>query len=267
MRRRIVAGVGVSEWPGRLPAVVALHGFTGDSADFLGVAPRLGRRVVALDLLGHGLSPAPVARAPYALERQLGRLERTLDRLELEGFVLLGYSLGARVALHLALRRRVLGLVLIGGTPGLSDEVARAARREEDARRAEAVARDGVPAFLAAWRAQPLIATQARAPAWLQAILRRGRARLTAHGLAHTLEALSPGVVPPLWDALPGLRSPPLLVTGADDAKFEAIARDVLARAPRARHVSVPSAGHAPHLERPTACARPLRAWLAAASR
>ncbi|MCO5169845.1 MAG: alpha/beta fold hydrolase [Planctomycetes bacterium] len=263
MRRRVVAGVGVAEWPGRAPAVVALHGFTGGGADFLGLAPRLGRRVVALDLVGHGLSPAPVARAPYALDRQLGRLGRALDRLGLEACVLLGYSLGARVALHLALRRRVLGLVLIGGTPGLTDEAERTARREEDARRAAAAARDGVRAFLAAWRAQPLIATQARAPAWLQGAMRRGRARLTAHGLARTLEALSPGALPPLWDALPTLTAPTLLVTGEGDARFEPVARAMRERLPRARHAAVPGAGHAPHLERPAACARVVRRWLA----
>jgi 2-succinyl-6-hydroxy-2,4-cyclohexadiene-1-carboxylate synthase len=257
--KRVVARgglpVSVSEWPGEGPPVVLLHGFTGDGQDWAPFARALGRRAVAPDLLGHGASVAPVAAAPYALDAQLGRLEAIFDRLRLGRVVLIGYSLGARLALHLALRRRVRGLVLIGGTPGLADEGERATRRADDAALAATIARDGVAAFLDAWRRRPLIATQARAPRALRAAMSRRRARLSTQGLARTLVELSPGVVPSCWGELSKLTAPTLLVTGAEDAKFDAIAAAMQSRLPRARRAVIAGAGHAPHLERPAACA------------
>lgn len=273
MRRRVLrsggllTGVttwGVTTWPGRGLPLVALHGFTGDGADFAPLAARLDRPVIALDLLGHGLSSAPLRAAPYALDAQLARLQGALDRLGVRACALLGYSLGARVALHLARRdrRRVRALALIGATAGLADPAERAARRADDAARAAAVEREGVAAFLAAWRAQPLIATQARAAPDLRAAMARRRARLSPQGLAHTLRALSPGVVPPLWDALPALDVPALLITGAEDVKFDALAARLAAGLPRAARAVIARAGHAPHLERPADCARAVRPLL-----
>lgn len=266
-RRALKTGgllVGVTTWPGPGAPVVALHGFTGDGADFAPLAARLRRPVLALDLLGHGLSSAPARAAPYALDAQVRRLLAALDRLGVRAFTLLGYSLGARLALHLAHRRpdRVRALALIGGTAGLEDEVERAARRAEDGARAASLERDGAAAFLAAWRAQPLIATQERAAPDVRAAMARRRARLAPHALAHTLRALSPGALPPLWDALPRVTAPTLLVTGGEDAKFDALAARMAQRLPRATRAVIPGAGHAPHLERPAACARAVRVFL-----
>ncbi len=255
MRHGIVrAGLptGVASWSGAGTPILALHGFSGCGADWDAVARRLGRPVVAPDLLGHGRSVGPVGDAPYALAPTLGRLVALLDRLRLERVLVLGYSLGGRLAVHLALDHpgRVAGLVLIGATPGLVDPAERATRAAEDARLAAEVERDGAAAFLARWQARPLIATQARAPEPVRRDLARWRARAHGPGLAATLRALSPGVLPSRWDDL-GRLPPTLLVTGSEDVKFTGIAREVLARAPSARHVIVPQAGHAPHLERP----------------
>lgn len=270
MRTGIVrAGLptGLASWRGPSLApcratspVLALHGFSGCGADWDDLARRLGRPVVAPDLLGHGRSVGPTRDAPYALAPTLGRLVALLDRLRLQRVLVLGYSLGGRLALHLALDHpeRVSGLILIGATPGLADPAERARRRAEDARLADEVERDGAAAFLARWQQRPLIATQSRAPEDARRGLARWRARAHAPGLAATLRALSPGVLPSRWDDL-GRLPPTLLVTGAEDVKFTATAREVVARAPAARHAIVPQAGHAPHLERPGATADAMR--------
>jgi 2-succinyl-6-hydroxy-2,4-cyclohexadiene-1-carboxylate synthase len=61
--------------------------------------------------------------------------------------------------------------------------------------------------------------------------------------------------VPSCWGELSKLTAPTLLVTGAEDAKFDAIAAAMQSRLPRARRAVIAGAGHAPHLERPAACA------------
>jgi 2-succinyl-6-hydroxy-2,4-cyclohexadiene-1-carboxylate synthase len=160
-----------------------------------------------------------------------------------------GYSLGGRLCLRLALDRPDLveGLVLVGASPGIADPVARAERRAADEALAEQVERDGVAAFLDRWLAGPLFAGLPEAAA--------GRAERLANspgGLAYALRRLGTGVQEPLWDRLAGLRPPALLVAGEQDAKFCAIARQMAAAiGPSARVAVVPGAGHAVQLERP----------------
>lgn len=255
--------LGLACWPGpaaRTPALL-LHGFTGAGADWAACAPALGRPCLAPDLPGHGRSPPDPA---LGLARLLRRVRALLERLRLRRVHLVGYSLGARLALHLALDhpQRIASLTLIGGTPGLRDPAERAARAAEDAARAAALLAEGAAGFLRAWQRQPLIATQARAPARLRAALDRWRAGANAAGWAAALRVLSPGVLPARWDDLPGLRPPLLLLTGAEDEKFARLAAEMRARVPGARHATVPGAGHAPQLERPRATAALLRAFL-----
>jgi 2-succinyl-6-hydroxy-2,4-cyclohexadiene-1-carboxylate synthase len=160
-----------------------------------------------------------------------------------------GYSLGGRLCLRLALDRPdlVRGLVLVGASPGIADPDARARRRAADEALAAGIERDGVAAFLDRWLAGPLFASL---PA--EAAGRAERLANTADGLASALRRLGPGAQAPLWDRLGALRPPTLLVAGAKDAKFAAIARRMAdAAGGHARVALVPGAGHAVPLERP----------------
>jgi 2-succinyl-6-hydroxy-2,4-cyclohexadiene-1-carboxylate synthase len=229
-----------------LGRVVLVHGFTQILAAWAPVAERLARRweVVRVDLPGHGGSGE--VRAGFAEAAALvGAAGGT--------GVYVGYSLGGRLCLRLALDRPdlVRGLVLVGASPGIADPAARAERRTADEALAGQVEREGVAAFLDRWLAGPLFATLPETAA--------GRADRLANrpeGLAFALRRLGTGVQEPLWGRLPGLVPPVLLVAGALDAKFTGIARDMAAViGPRARVELVPGTGHAVHLERPAALA------------
>lgn len=258
------------ETAGAGPPVLLLHGFTGSTRTMDGVAAalrRAGHRTIAVDLLGHGRSDAPRDPAAHALPRSAADLARVLDALGVPRAAVLGYSMGGRTALGLAVwhRPRVSALVLVGASAGIADPVERAARRAADEALADAIERDGVPAFVERWLALPLFASQARlGPAHLAAA-RAQRLANRAHGLAASLRGAGTGAQPPLHDALAGLDLPILFVAGAEDAKFRALAAALAARAPRARTCVVPDAGHACHLENPAAFADAVRAFLAAA--
>ena len=238
--------------------VLLLHGFTGSVRTLDGVAEGLrasGRSTIAVDLLGHGESEAPREVAAYAMERCSESLVRVLDATGTDRADVLGYSMGGRAALGLAVAQpeRVRSLVLIGASAGLADPAERTARRQADDSLATAIERDGVPRFVERWLAEPLFASQTRlGPAFLDAA-RAQRLRNRAAGLAGSLRGMGTGAQPPLHAALGALAIPMLLVVGAGDAKFRAIAEDLARRAPAARVAQIPDAGHAAHVENPSA--------------
>jgi 2-succinyl-6-hydroxy-2,4-cyclohexadiene-1-carboxylate synthase len=164
--------------------------------------------------------------------------------------VYVGYSLGGRLCLQLGLDDpdAVEALVLVSATPGIADAAERAARRESDDARAREVERDGANAFVARWLTQPLFAGLPPAAAGP----RLGAGDEAA--LVHQLRVLGQGVQEPLWDRLEELDVPVLLVTGADDAKYSALADAMFERIDDCMHVRL-EGGHALPLEQPEALA------------
>ena len=251
---------------GEGPTVLLLHGFTGCAETLEAAAGALraaGLRTLRVDLVGHGRSDAPDEVSAYGIERCADDLARVLAELGVPRAHVLGYSMGGRAALFLAARHpeRVRSLLLIGASAGIAEPQARAARVASDEALARAILAGGVPAFVDRWMAQPLFASQARLGEAALARERRLRLANRAHGLAGSLRGMGSGAQPPLHEALGAVRCPVLLVAGAEDAKFTAIARDLAGRLPCARVALVERAGHAAHLEQPDAFAALARAF------
>jgi 2-succinyl-6-hydroxy-2,4-cyclohexadiene-1-carboxylate synthase len=160
-----------------------------------------------------------------------------------------GYSMGGRLCLRLALERPDLveRLVLVSASPGIVDAVDRVARRESDERLAREIERDGAEAFLERWLAQPLFASL---PPEAAAV---GARVLDPAVLTHGLRALGQGAQEPLWDRLGELAMPVTLVAGALDEKYVDIAMAMNDRIPDADVSVFGGAGHAVHLEQPIA--------------
>lgn len=227
--------------------LVLLHGFAGAPSSFDAVLAHLpGQRALCPALLGHG------ANAP-GVTRFEGELDRLAALMPAEGAHLAGYSLGARLALGIALRhpQRVARLTLIGVNPGLPDEAERLARRRADAALAELLETQGLDAFLAVWTAQALFATQAQLDPTLRAGREAVRRACDPHELARSLRISGLSEMPDYWPELPRLSAPLTLLAGELDPKFTAIARAVQARVPGSRLVIAPGAGHDLLLERP----------------
>ncbi|HZJ26489.1 MAG TPA: alpha/beta fold hydrolase [Acidimicrobiia bacterium] len=167
--------------------------------------------------------------------------------------VYIGYSMGGRLALRLALDRPDLveGLVLVSATPGIADIRERAARAASDERLAEDVTRSGVEDFLTRWLAQPLFATLPPERSKLDA-----RATwATPARLAHQMRSLGQGVMEPLWNRLAALDVPVLVVSGERDERYCAIGDEIARRVRGAEAVRL-AGGHALPLEAPDALAR-----------
>ena len=252
------AGVSLHvESQGEGSAVIILHGFTGSSETMAGVARSLydRHRTHRLDLVGHGRSEAPAALSPYRMENCMAQVVAAMDALALDGAHLLGYSMGARVALAIAANYpgRVRSAVLLGVSAGFADPAERALRVRADAQLSRRLRSGGLEDFVAEWMQQPLFASQQRLGRDFLAQARRQRLRNSAGGLARSLEGMGSADMPPLHGVLGRVEAPVLLLAGSEDLKFSAIARQLGALLPRAQVGSVPRAGHAAHLENPAA--------------
>ncbi len=97
--------------------VVLLHGWAVCAYlwrhTLLGLAAA-GYRAYAPDLPGHGLSDSPTTKGAYTLEAFAERCAMLLDALRLTRPVVVGQSMGGRVATALAARGRAERLVLFG---------------------------------------------------------------------------------------------------------------------------------------------------------
>jgi 2-succinyl-6-hydroxy-2,4-cyclohexadiene-1-carboxylate synthase len=229
--------------------VVALHGFTQTANSWRAIAALLGQ-MDAVDMPGHGDSAAKRADLDGTA---------TLLAEQLGPATYIGYSMGGRVALHLALANPhvVERLVLIGATGGIDDETERAERRRADQLLADSIEHEGVPAFLDRWLAQPLFARLRP-----DATDRADRERNTAAGLASSLRLTGTGTQTPLWNRLHELTMPVLVVAGEHDPKFTALGeRLAFAIGNNATLAIVDGAGHAVHLERPREFVASYRVW------
>lgn len=233
--------------------IAFVHGFTQTGRSWQPIAEyfvRTGHRCVLVDLPGHGGSAHVRADLRRAAD-MVGVIAGTAAYV--------GYSLGGRVCLHLALMspHLVERLALIGAHPGIEDDGERAARRASDDSLATRIHEIGLHAFLREWVVQPLFGTVAASADDLA-----DRERNTAEGLASSLRMTGTGTQVPLWPRLLELTMPVLAMAGAEDRKFSAIAAQLAAAVPRGRSMLIPGAAHAAHLQRPDAVIAALEQFL-----
>ena len=232
---------------------VFLHGFTGRGQSWRPVLQHLPADLEAWcpDVYGH--DPGAPLPSGSDFDAEIERLTRGLDERAWDRALLVGYSMGARIALGLLHRHpeRFRGAVLIGGNPGLDDPSARQQRAAADEALARRLERDGIAAFVDHWQKLPLFASQARLP---EAVLEEQRATRLAHRadhLAAALRVLGLAQMPPDLRDLERLDLPVSLMVGERDAKFRAIAEQMLKRLPRGSLRPIPGAGHNLTIEAP----------------
>jgi 2-succinyl-6-hydroxy-2,4-cyclohexadiene-1-carboxylate synthase len=212
--------------------LVLLHGFAGTGRSWDAVAAELGGTPYLAPDLGAGSWP-DVPDEPVTL---------------------VGYSMGGRIALHVALGapQRVARLVLVSTTAGIEDDGERARRRDSDEALARRIEQGTITEFADDWMAQPLFAgTPPKAAArWLADLLRNEPGQL-----ATQLRRFGAGVLEPVWHRLDELTMPADVVVGERDAKYRALAERLARELPGARLHVVPGAGHGLPREAPAAVA------------
>ena len=161
--------------------------------------------------------------------------------------VLLGYSMGGRLALQRLERERFDKAVIISAGLNAPDSERRA-RDEEWARRFES---EEWSSLMRAWNAQPVFGGH---------VVERREEDFDRAGLARQLRESSPAVLPP--PRLESIETPILWVAGERDAKYVEIGQQTVARLPHAELWICPGAGHRVPWEQPDLLVARLRLFL-----
>ncbi len=237
--------------------LVLLHGFTGSSQNWRPLLPTLiGKfQVITLDIVGHGRTASPPNEGRYHLNKVAADLIAVLDHLHIEQAHLMGYSMGGRLALFTAVHypQRLHTLILESASPGLAVESERQERVRRDRELADWLEVQGITAFVDRWEQLPLWASQRQLPPETRQTLRQQRLQNNPVGLANSLRGMGTGAQPSLWPDLARLPMPVVLIAGELDEKFVHINRQMAGHIPTVHLNIVPGAGHAVHLERPSA--------------
>lgn len=229
------------------PVLVFLHGLLGSGRDWTPVIRHCSATYpcMTIDLPGHGQSREMTVAGFDDVNRQI---TDTLGQHGIQRYVLVGYSMGARLAMYHACMPRpangpsLVGLVLEGGHFGLP-ESQRPARLANDEHWAQRLMVEPPEQVLSDWYQQPVFASLDAAQR--QQLITQ-RSDLFGPGIAQMLRATSLAKQPMLLAALSDLTVPIHYICGEKDAKFRALA------ASSALEVSViPAAGHNVHVEQP----------------
>ncbi|MAU08641.1 MAG: 2-succinyl-6-hydroxy-2,4-cyclohexadiene-1-carboxylate synthase [Anaerolineaceae bacterium] len=246
--------------------LIVLHGFTGSTAQWQPFVDAWAQHfhVVLVDLLGHGQTDVPESASRYRLKHVRRDLLKLIDAVSDGPAHLLGYSMGGRIALYMAVNHPNLfqSLILESASPGLESAEDRQQRVESDTALAQRIQNEGIEAFVNFWESIPLWASQSSLAADTLAAQRSQRLANNPVGLANSLLGMGTGVQPSLWHQLANLSLPTLLICGALDTKFTAINQRMNDLLPQSQLVIVPDAGHNVHLEQPEVFAKQIETFL-----
>ncbi|XP_024988553.1 protein PHYLLO, chloroplastic [Cynara cardunculus var. scolymus] len=259
--------------------VVFLHGFLGTSEDWIPImkAMSASSRCIAFDLPGHGGSKMHAGndvahRVDLSVKVVAEMLHKLILLLTTRKVTVVGYSMGARITLFMALRcsMMVKGVVIISGSPGLDDEVKRKVRSVKDDFLACALFSYGLDLFIKTWYSGELWRSLRSHPQFDRIVASRLKHN-DVQALAKSLSDLSIGRQPSLWEELKHNKSPLLLIVGEKDKKFKTIGESMWSKlgtreGGSAKHpytmVEIPNCGHAVHIENPLPVIHSIRQFL-----
>lgn len=241
--------------------IVALHGFFGCPQDFDPLREAFLPHCdwISLPLPGHSF--VENLRKSFSLEDLFLQIHSALQG---RPAILLGYSMGGRLALQYAVNhsQSLKGLILIGASPGIEDLAERKARYAADVALAERFIDQSIQDAWSEWARNPLIASQKNIPQPVYDEMVKNRLRHNPAALAKALKAWSPGLLPSLWDKLHQIQSPVLLVNGSRDEKFTKINEKMHKLLPESVLKTINTAGHMAHLENMNSFASIMKEWM-----
>jgi len=237
-----------------------LHGAVGQSDDWLGFAASM-RQLSS----GGGSERAEVRRldlwrfldcSPMSLDEAGRQIASQIARIDSEP-VLVGYSLGGRLALNalLAVPGMWKAAVIVSAHPGLDKEEDRVARRQRDAEWSAMALKGEWGEFLENWEGQGVLGGRGE-------MADRGKLKERRVAVARSFIDWSLGAQRDLSPELKEIECPVLWMTGEDDKKFAELAKLAVPAISDAMHCVVSNSGHRVPWEKPEEFVRLCREFL-----
>ncbi|CAH2066254.1 unnamed protein product [Thlaspi arvense] len=259
--------------------VLFLHGFLGTGEEWIPIMKGISgsARCVSVDIPGHGSSrvqshASETQKVPtFSMEMIAKIVYKLIEQITPGKVTIVGYSMGARLALYMALRfsNKIEGAVVVSGSPGLKDPVARKVRSATDDSKARMMVDHGLDIFLENWYNGGLWKSLRSHPHFRKIVASR-LLHDDVFSVAKLLSDLSSGRQPSLWEELEDCETNISLVFGEKDVKFKKIATRMYREMSKSKKsesniiesVEIPEAGHAVHLESPLRLILTLRKFL-----
>ncbi|MBW1740869.1 MAG: 2-succinyl-6-hydroxy-2,4-cyclohexadiene-1-carboxylate synthase [Deltaproteobacteria bacterium] len=246
-------------------ALVFLHGFMGRAADWADIVTSFSDEYlcIAVDLPGHGKTVVNGGTENYKMENCAARLIRFMDELKLSKCDLVGYSMGGRLALYLAVHfpERLGKVVIESASPGLKTEQERQVRIAHDEKLAHSLDANPLEQFLTQWYDQPLFASLKKDRERFRKLY-ESRLDNDKVGLSLSLRMMGSGAQPSLWGELYKVKVPVLLIVGEKDDKFQKIGWEMAAKCKMASLCVISDAGHNVHFDNSEEYIRQVRLFL-----
>lgn len=235
--------------------VLLIHGFTSSLEDWRDIYPNLDERFnyVGIDLIGHGKSDSPTDIEKYKPESLVSQIHDILDRLSINKVIILGYSMGGRVALNFAVShpQKMKGLILESTSAGIKNEKDRTERIDSDEELASFIELNGTEKFAERWMDQDIFNTQRRFSDVKLQKIRNRIAQNSKRGLANTLREFSTGKMPYLAAKVNLIQCPVHLISGELDTNYFRLNSELEKKFTNAKNAVIKNAGHNTHLEEP----------------
>ncbi len=248
---------------GDQPVILFLHGFMGSWQDFQEVANLLQNDFCCLlvDLPGHGKTEVN-CNLDYRMERVAIAIIALLGKLAIQQCFLVGYSMGGRLALYLAVYfpQYFQKVVLESASPGLKHKADRENRIKQDLNVVNRLKSEDLSVFLQHWYSNPLFSSFIKHPNYQKAIAQK--MANDPQKLTISLIHMGLGIQPPLWDHLKFIQLPILLIVGELDFKFTAINQRISVLSPQFLIEIVKNTDHNVHFEQSFKFAQLLKDFL-----
>ena len=236
--------------------ILFLHGFTGSSNDWKFILGKIPTNFtpIFIDLIGHGKSSSPDEISKYSEEFQIDIINQLLDFLAIKKIILVGYSMGGRLALSFTVNhpQKVKALILESTSFGIENHAERKERIFADAELSKQIVNKGKTDFIEYWMNIPLFESFRKVDDSKIEKLRQNKiSDNNVIGLQNSLVGFSQGKTNYLGDSLQLIKVKVLLIAGELDKKYCMIAKEMRRKIENSEIKTVNNCGHNVHFEKP----------------
>lgn len=239
----------------RIP-IVFFHGFTGSAKDWHFIENKMPDKFtpIVIDLLGHGKTSSPDGFEKYSIDNQIDQINKLFNILEISKPILVGYSMGGRLALSYSMeyQREIRALILESTSFGIQDLDDKENRIKNDNLLAKKILNSSLEEFINYWMSIPLFNSLKKIPTEnLEQVIKRKITSNNKIGLQNSLLGFSSGKMKNYYPLLNKLNFQTLLIAGELDLKYHEIAEKVNGMLSFSELEIIKDCGHNVHLENP----------------